>query len=47
MSALSIRDVVMLSGVACRRAGLAFHTDKVSQDVLSYNPQQACYVPPV
>lgn len=47
MCALSIRDRVILSGVACRQGGLAFYTDTVSQDVLRYNPQQACYVPPV
>lgn len=47
MSALSTRDVVILSGVACRQAGLALYTDTVSQDVLRYNPQQECSVPPV
>lgn len=47
MSVLSIRDMVILSGVACRQAGLAFYTDMVSQVVLRYNPQQACNVPPV
>lgn len=42
MSALGIRDMVILSGVACGQAGLAFNTEMVSQDAFRYNPQQAC-----
>lgn len=47
MSALSIRAMVILSGVACGQAGLAFNTDMVSQGVFRCNPQPACSVPPV